>query len=149
MHPFVYVLALSLIVMNLAGSALTASIEMAKIAQQSAVASSLAILSTYADRFARANPSADTAISHAAAGLPGWFQPHAGVLAYSYQGRAYVTYQAASTRDAYDIAAACPEGNRCLVSISGSLYEPGSFAPDGSLPAGRGLPETNGVVIQP
>jgi len=149
MHPFVYVLVLSLIVMNLSASALTASVDKARIAQQSAVASSLAILSTYADRFARANPSADTVISHSAAALPGWFQPHVGVLAYSYQGRAYVTYQAASARDAYDIAAACPEGNRCLVSLSGSLYEPGSFAASGSLPAGRGLPETNGVVIQP
>ncbi|WP_049396852.1 type IV pilus biogenesis protein PilM [Stenotrophomonas maltophilia] len=149
MHPFVYVLVLSLIVMNLAGSALSSSINKARLAQQSAVASSLAIFSAYADRFARANPNADTVISYAAASLPGWFQPHSGVVAYSYQGHAYVTYQAASAKDAYDIAAACPEGNRCLVSNSGSLFEPGSFAPTGSLPAGRGLPQTNGVVIQP
>lgn len=89
-----------------------------------AVGQNMLVYSTYARRYANANPALVGAVNSAAIGFPTWYVPPAQVANYMSGGKAYVYYTGQLKGLPYYLVSSTQDGFRAGINVNGVLASP-------------------------
>ncbi|MGX9960650.1 type IV pilus biogenesis protein PilM [Xanthomonas euvesicatoria] len=145
MHPFAYVLVLSMALVSFSTQLLNDSVAEAVAHRRALMANVLKVYGGALATYVHSNPSVSGTISDSAGSVPTWLKRPSGMTNVASGGKIYAFVPVTDRAEGMAIAAQCGEGVTCGFTVSGQIVVPGQAASAGPTPSG--VPSNGAVVL--